>query len=408
MEDLQKQLEYIEEETLKAQAATKFRSRIYQPDRISITNYKAVPQANNTLLSVIHQGYINNFRMKLQLPVIKAKTLQLLRSTIPQPTLSIPDEETYFWYYRIDPDDIQTNPFQLSNLHFIRLLPSAFPIDQLYTNNTDTINWAVNQYFANYEALLTQLNLACITDPLQGYLPPIPFEQNYYYLANEIQFGFDKTQNKFYMNGLDTYDALTNPTGWYYCVAAYNDPNITLALAAINAIDDDPATTYFGPDYIYQTPRRTLNLRLGFLWDGNGLKNPIAENFRFRPPILPVLLTLGVPRPGDTVGAPYDKDASFTANGYADLVYSANCYCYADIVASSANFSGDSAQLLATIPMDGPTLGVSFFNNLVNHPLTKGIEEIYEINITLKTDTDEPFWTPLNSIFNLELGFTYD
>ena len=109
----------------------------------------------------------------------------------------------------------------------------------------------------------------------------------------------------------------------------------------------------------------------------------------------------------NTYGLPNINNFCCVANSYADLVYSQNCYVYSDIVSGSAYSSDSKAQLLCTIPMNAPTLGVSFYNAILNNPLTKIINDIYEMNFFFYTDTGQPFVFPNSAIVNMEIGFTF-
>jgi hypothetical protein len=63
--------------------------------------------------------------------------------------------------------------------------------------------------------------------------------------------------------------------------------------------------------------------------------------------------------------------------------------------------------LLASIPINTPSLGVGFHSLPLNNPLTKIVNQIYEISIELRTDTGQPFYLGNNAIVSLEFILTY-
>jgi hypothetical protein len=57
--------------------------------------------------------------------------------------------------------------------------------------------------------------------------------------------------------------------------------------------------------------------------------------------------------------------------------------------------------------MNASNLGIVFGESKIVCPLSKVSENIYQIKITMRTDTAEPFILPTNAYVNLELKLEY-
>jgi hypothetical protein len=168
---------------------------------------------------------------------------------------------------------------------------------------------------------------------------------------------------------------------------------------------------------------RTLNLRLGFTW--NGLVSAILNVFplnittltaqstgtsvlasffnRLRPvPLYYVFSALD----SGLNASPYTSSI-YTADSYADLVFTNTVSLYADFTGGSTYDSMANTQLLACVPMTASNLGVTFYNTTLYCPLTKISDQIYEIEIRMLTDTGAPYVIPNSAIVSLELALTY-
>ena len=169
--------------------STKFKSRVYQPEIVSINSADRV----ESTLDESNIGYFNSFRIILKTPILNVKSLQLLRATIPNICTTIPDSETVFWYYRLP----QQSPYQEpvppdpQYLHCIRILPSYYPKDLMPTGET----FAINRIYNTYQDLLIDLNYAA--EQVDN--------SNPYYVPEDIEFGYDNVLNKFSFTGKSTY-----------------------------------------------------------------------------------------------------------------------------------------------------------------------------------------------------------
>jgi hypothetical protein len=97
----------------------------------------------------------------------------------------------------------------------------------------------------------------------------------------------------------------------------------------------------------------------------------------------------------------------YTADSYANLVYTNSVSLYADFTGGSTYDSINNTQLLACVPMNASNLGVTFYNTTLYCPLTKISDQIYEIEIRMLTDTGAPYNVPNSAIVSLELALTY-
>jgi len=136
-------------------------------------------------------------------------------------------------------------------------------------------------------------------------------------------------------------------------------------------------------------------MRLGFVCSGNFPTNN-SRLLHVRPYF-------------NSSGTVVNNIKTYTAESYADLVYSQNANIYCNITGGSAysSESGGVPNFLMAVPLNTTPLGVAYFNNTQTYPLTKISREIYEIGITIKTDTNEPFYLPESENISLEIGFNY-
>ncbi len=312
--------------------------------------------------------------------------------------------------------------FRKQFLHFVRLLPSWTP-PELYGTQ-----YGYNRTFSDYPDLVTEINKATVQD--YEFMPVLPKPPSYtslhpIYIPNDILFNYNATYNKIQMTGLQAYidsngvptpnpvDASGNPNlfQYWYIPAGYEDTNLfdlsgssvsiqnyqgfarQLELDSINLFVQ--GTLRRGQPYF---PYRTMNLRLGFTYSG------IIQDFNTYTESVYLL------RPANGLSlAPAINDtvATLTFNSYPDLVYTANVYVYTNIITGATQDTNNNTGLLAVVPMNTPNLGVSFYSPVINTPLTKIANEIYQIQITLLTDTGQPFYLPNSAIINLEIQMNY-
>jgi len=170
------------------------------------------------------------------------------------------------------------------------------------------------------------------------------------------------------------------------------------------------------------TPKRLLNSILGFTWNGQmdvtalaSIVNniPVATNNtvvqlynRLRP--VPQYTTFVV---GTELGIePYTQatvTGIFTANGYANLVYSSIVAVYGSIAGARTLDTQRNTSLLGMTSMNADNLGVSFYGNYIESELIANGEDLYSISIQLFDEFNEPFVLTNNAVVTLTFKMTY-
>ena len=202
------------------------------------------------------------------------------------------------------------------------------------------------------------------------------------------------------------------------------DGSSVISAPSLSAYSIDFPGDYYAIRGIRAQPyriNRTLNLRLGFTWNGltSGLIFPInADNLIGQNGAASLLVSfLNRLRPSPdyftVLSSPLLNATNpstailYTADSYANLVYTNTVSIYADFTGGSTYDSITNTQLLACVPMNASNLGVTFYNATLNCPLTKISDQIYEIEIRMLTDTGAPYSIPNSCIVSLELALTY-
>jgi len=173
----------------------------------------------------------------------------------------------------------------------------------------------------------------------------------------------------------------------------------------------------FNPD-----PRRILNSILGFTWNGIMTPSVLAdidtfvtaiststtttELFnRLRPvPQYFVRYVTTYPTLRDTAAT---ETQIYTAEGYANLVYSSIISIYTSIVGGSTLNTEENTNLLAMGTMNCGNLGISFFSPFINNPLLVSGGDLYNIMIELKDEFDEPYVLTNNAVATFVFKITY-
>lgn len=168
-------------------------------------------------------------------------------------------------------------------------------------------------------------------------------------------------------------------------------------------------------------PRRLLNSILGFTWNGiftaSLLEDIIPDTIniipttttdlynRLRPVpfyfVEPVALSVAF---GDI---PATNATIYTAEGYANLVYSSIISIYTSIVGGSTLNTEENTNLLAMGTMNCGNLGISFFSPFINNPLLVNGGDLYNIMIELKDEFDEPYVLTNNAVATFVFKITY-
>ena len=167
------------------------------------------------------------------------------------------------------------------------------------------------------------------------------------------------------------------------------------------------------------TPRRLLNSILGFCW--NGVFSPsvvstaldtqtstatttteLLNRFRPVPQYFRRYTEVGLSQ------IPFaTTSSSFTADGYASLVYTSVVAIYTTVVYGSTLDSQRNTNLIGLASMNAGNLGVSFFANFIDSALRVKGADIYNISIELRDEMNEPYPVTNNGICTFTLKLTY-
>lgn len=278
-----------------------------------------------------------------------------------------------------------------------------------------------NRTFTDYADLLTTLQ-ACAASATASSDP------------NDVNFVYNAQLNKVQFIGLNQAQRTGNNAGrYYYLPCGYEDPNIALAIQ--NAILNGNGA-FSTESQISQTlgflcgtpldknisqiwsPGYNLNLRLGFTWNGN-LPNPFQQPSLYTGSSLSLLsfpnLCRPFLRPPDTIyPIVTGRTPLLTANSYPDLVNTSCVRIYTDVALASTDegvapnpTQQNPGGLLSVIPVNATNLGVGFYQNNFNNPLTKIPRVISELGIRMVNDQGAPFYLPNSATVILELAVEY-
>lgn len=368
-----------------------YRSFIYQPERLALTSRPFLQQRQSLATQFLQADYYYSFNCELKSPLLGVKSIELLRCSLPAAFPNIPNGEACFYYYRIPADPVtyqpQYNTLTAANIHVVRLLPSP-PYSPDNYPNPNIYGW--NTTFGDYQSLVDQLNLAAQNDPNQAEL--------IFFTANDITFYYDQVRNKIGFTGKNAKDIAGFPQ-YYYLPVGYKDPNLLIVQQAIQTTLADPTGILFPTNGL-----NTLNRRLGFLWDGDwGLPAaPANPSLGYN-----ILYARTAPKPNFT-GLPWTEYLpNYTAETFTDLVNTGNIYIYCDAVGGSTQDINADERLLAIVGGNAATLGIIFGESKIQCQLTKTSQAIFQLNITLRTDTGDPLYLPKSAFVNLELKISY-
>jgi len=171
-------------------------------------------------------------------------------------------------------------------------------------------------------------------------------------------------------------------------------------------------------------PKRLLNSILGFTWNGifnpsqlvdigtydeaqlTSKQQPLLYN-RLRPvPTYSTAQILEEGLLGDDSGTA-STSLVYTAESYANLVYSSIISIYADIVKASSVDAQGATRLLALTSMNCGNLGIAFWSNYIENPLLKVQGDIYGIFIEFRDEFGEPFVLPNSAVATLTFKLNY-
>jgi len=176
-------------------------------------------------------------------------------------------------------------------------------------------------------------------------------------------------------------------------------------------------------------PRRLLNSILGFTWNGQipdpavlqsivqyypqsyGLSALIGNTgvtlYNRVRPIPPYVIETGVAGELGVTARPSTTSSIYTAEGYANLVYTSVVSIYSTIVCGSTINTQRNTNLLGIANMNAGNLGVAYYQNVIDDALKLYQNDIYTISIELRDEMDEPYYLTNNAVCSFTMKLTY-
>lgn len=269
---------------------------------------------------------------------------------------------------------------------YVSLYASATPPELFPPSTYPNATTAKNTTFPDYPTFTAALQSACTSTGSAS-------------VANDVSFQYNQTINKIQFvpqNQIGWVNGVWND-GFFYLLVGWNDAN----LATFQAANAPTQKKYY-----------SLNLRTGFTWNGYFSLPSDPWNGGFGNSVFAGQIA-NYFTPWSGSGQPYTiflplTRTYITANTFADLVFTQSIRVYCDITQGSTQDSGGNAGLLSIIPMAATTLGVTFYQNNFNNPLTKIPEQLQSILIIMKTDSGDDYVLPSSASVSLELGIQYE
>ena len=336
------------------------RTRVNAPERVFLNSSDDPRTTGN-------QGF-NVFTCTYDTPILGAKKTMMLRASIPNAQVNIPDYMLQFFYWSLP--TATTTP-TLSQLRCVRLYPSYWQPNAGFTT------YSKNRFFSDPADFVTALNVAAaaggddVTD-------------NPYWVAGDVTFAYNATTKQITFTG-NTAGRFYAPVGWSDPILATAQPNIVINNFTGGGATIQPTVAGW-----------TLNLRVGYAMSGNTFGYPVNAG------------TAPNPRLADVTNSAYANGTAVPADSYPNLVYTQCVYLYSNIVAGVSLGSGGQHNLLSVVPVNAPQLGVIQYTALTVNMMSKLVDTIYEITVDMRDDANQPFILPDNAQVNLELAFNYE
>jgi hypothetical protein len=336
-------------------------SRVNQPERVTIRSDDDDTNASNQ--------FFYQFSVNLPTPVLEPYSADIIRATIPNAQINIPDYQLTFWYYKLDSE---TQTPTSTQLKCVRIFPSWWKNPDSFTTYT------INRYYLDPSDFVSALNNATSNDDVT---------YNPYWVNGDITFSYDSTTKKISFSG--------NDAGKFYAPAGWNDPNVRTALQT-NTItlpmykgDGSVATTTVQPYAVGYT----MNLRCGFSLSGTsrGVNSYSNGNSLLANP----------------QNWPEGDGTPIVGDSYPNLVYTSCIYVYTNILNGSSSTSNNRQNLLAVVPVNSAPLGITNYVSAMLTRQTTISNTIQNITIEMRDDADQPYNLPDNAQVNVEIYFDY-
>lgn len=339
------------------------RTRVNNPERVFLNSSDDARTSSD-------QGF-NVFTCTYDTPILGAKKTMMLRATIPNAQVNIPDYCLEFWYYQLPTaTTVPTDTY----LKCVRLYPSYYQAPAALGGA-----YVLNRFFTDPADLVTALNIAAAAGGDDVTYNP-------YWDADDITFTYDATYKQIYFVG--------NTAASYYAPAGWNDPNVNAARLLITMPNYSGVGTTVQPS----VQGYTMNLRVGYALSGNSRVYTVNQNTAANTNVLYA----------DVTNSTYATGSAIPPDSFPNLVYSQCVYLYSNIVAGVSLGSNKQHNLLAVVPSNAPQLGVIQYSALTVNMLSKIVDTIYEISVEMRDDANQPFVLPDSAQVNIELAFVYE
>lgn len=336
------------------------RTRVNAPERVFM-NSSDDPRTTS-------QVGFNTFTSTFDTPILGAKKVMMLRASIPNAVINIPDYALMFWYYSLP---TATSVPGTVSLRCVRLYPSYYQPPTGFTAFTK------NRFFSDPADFVTQLNLAASTGGDS-------VTYNSFWVANDVTFAYNATTRQITFTG--------NTAGRFYCPAGWNDPLVASAMDELLMPNFANIATTTPQPYL---PQYTMNLRVGYAMSGASF-GPQGNTS-----------ATANPQYADITNTAYANGTAVPPDTFPNLVYSQCIYLYSNITAGVSLGSGKQHNLLSVIPVNAPPLGVAQYTALTPNMMSKVVDTIYEITVDMRDDANQPFLLPDSAQVNIELAFVY-
>ncbi len=340
------------------------RTRVNNPERVFLNSSD---DGRNTT----DFGF-SQFTCTYDTPILGAKKTMMLRATIPNAQINIPDYQLVFWYYNLP---TATTAPSAATLKAVRLYPSNY-VAPAALGTTFT----KNRYFSDPADFVTQLNTAAAAGGDN-------ITYNPFWQSGDITFAYNATTKQITFTG--------NTAGRFYAPAGWNDPVVNAAVVGRTIVM--PSTANIAITYPQPLVQGfTLNLRVGYAMSGTS----------FGPQVLQVNQ---IPQYADLTHVAFANGTAVVVDSFPNLVYSQCVYLYSNIVAGVSLGSGTGQHnLLAVVPVNAPPLGVIQYTALTVNMMTKLVDTIYQITVEMRDDANQAFTLPDSAQVNLELAMVYE
>lgn len=336
------------------------RTRVNNPERVFLNS--SDDQGNTTQLG------FSEFTCTFDTPILGAKKTMLLRASIPNAQVNIPDYQLVFWYYSLP---TATSTPGVVSLRAVRLYPSYYQPPTGFTAYTK------NRFFSDPADFVTQLNTAAgVGGDSVTYNP--------YWVAGDVTFAYNATTKQITMTG--------NTAGRFYTPAGWNDPIVASQLGLITMPSTANIAVTYPQPYADQW---TLNLRVGYAMSGTSFGPQLTQVNQ-------------IPQYANITHVAYPNGTAVPVDSYPNLVYSQCVYLYSNIVAGVSLGSGGQHNVLSVIPVNSPQLGVTQYTALTVNMMSKLVDTIYQITVQMRDDANQPYQLPDNAQVNIELAMVYD